>query len=70
MIDMSGTVNKNCEDMVVIGPVMEHGATIKHRQGAVIIIQPPPFLHPVMENYRDQLNENYRQAIRMLLRRG
>lgn len=63
---LRGTVNKDGEDMVNIGAVMEYGATIKHPSGATIIIPPRPFLHPVMGKYRDQIIENYRQAIRMM----
>jgi phage gpG-like protein len=61
---LRGTVGKDGEDMVNIGAVMEYGATIKHPSGATIIIPPRPFLHPVMEKYRDQVIGNYRQAIR------
>ena len=50
---LKGTVNKDGEDMVNIG--------------AVIVIPPRPFLHPVMEKYRDQVIENYRQAIRSVM---
>jgi phage gpG-like protein len=46
---LRGTVNKDGEDIVNIGAVMEYGATIKHPSGATIIIPPRPFLHPVME---------------------
>jgi phage gpG-like protein len=63
---LRGTVNKDGEDIVNIGAVMEYGATIKHPSGAIIIIPPRPFLHPVMEKYRDQIIGNYRQAIRMI----
>lgn len=61
---LRGTTNKDGEDVVNIGAVMEYGATIKHPNGATIIIPPRPFLHPVLEKYRDQITENYRQAIR------
>ena len=64
---LKGTVNKDGEDMVNIGAVMEYGATINHPNGAVIVIPPRPFLHPVMEKYRDQVIENYRQAIRSVM---
>jgi phage gpG-like protein len=63
---LRGTVNKDGEDMINIGTVMEYGATIKHPNGATIIIPPRPFLHPVMEEYRDQIIENYRQAIKLI----
>ena len=61
---LRGTINKDGEDMVNIGAVMEYGATIKHPNGATIIIPPRPFLHPVMEKYRDQIAENFIKAIR------
>jgi len=63
---LRGTVNKDGEDIVNIGAVMEYGATIKHPSGGIIIIPARPFLHPVMEKYRDQIIRNYRQAIRMI----
>ncbi len=31
--------------------------------GAVTVIPPRPFLHPIMEKYREQVIENYRQAV-------
>ena len=64
---LRGTVNKDGEDMVNIGAVMEYGATINHPNGATIIIPARPFLHPVMEKYREQILQNYREAIRSAL---
>jgi phage gpG-like protein len=64
---LRGTVNKDGEDMVNIGAVMEYGATIKHPNAATIIIPARPFLHPVMEKYREQILQNYREAIRSAL---
>lgn len=64
---LRGTVNKDGEDMVNIGAVMEYGATIKHPNGATIIIPARPFLNPVMEEYREQILQNYREAIRSAL---
>lgn len=64
---LRGTVNKDGEDMVNIGAVMEYGATIHHPSGATIIIPARPFLHPVMEKHRKEILENYRQAIRAVL---
>ena len=61
---LRGTINKDCEEMVNLGAVMEYGAIIKHPGGRTIIIPARPFLHPVMEKYRDQVIENYRQGIR------
>lgn len=63
---LRGTVNKAGEEAVNIGAIMEYGATIKHPSGATIVIPQRPFLHPVMEKYRDQIIGNYRQAIRMI----
>ncbi len=60
---LRGTVNAQGEDMVNIGAVMEYGATIQHPSGATIIIPARPFLHPVMEQYREEVLKNYRQAI-------
>ncbi len=64
---LRGTVNKDGDDMVNIGAVMEYGATIQHPNGATIVIPPRPFLHPVMEKHRKQVVENYREAIRSAL---
>ena len=65
---LRGTVNKDGDDMVNIGAVMEYGATIQHPNGAVIVIPPRPFLHPVMEKYREQVIENYRKAVDAAMR--
>jgi hypothetical protein len=51
------------KDMVNIGAVMEYGATIHPPSSATIILPRCPFLHPVMEQYRDEIMENYRKAI-------
>ena len=61
---LRGTINPQGEDVVNIGAVMEYGATIHHPNGATIIIPARPFLHPVMEQYREEVLENYRQALR------
>lgn len=60
---LRGTRNKDGEEMVNIGAIMEFGATIQHPNGATIVIPPRPFLHPVMEQYRDEIRQNYREAI-------
>jgi hypothetical protein len=39
---LCGTVNKDGEDMVNIGAVMEYGATIKHPNGATSTIPAKP----------------------------
>ena len=64
---LRGTRNKEGDEIANIGAIMEYGATINHPNGAVIIIPPRPFLHPVMEQYRDQIIENYQEAIRSVL---
>lgn len=61
---LRGTVNKDGEEIVNIGVVMEYGATIKHPNGATIIIPARPFLHPMMEKYRGKIISNYCYAIR------
>jgi len=60
---LRGTRNKEGDEIVNIGAVMEFGATIQHPNGAVIVIPARPFLHPVMEQYRDQVVKNYRDAV-------
>ncbi|MHB9038489.1 MAG: phage virion morphogenesis protein [Armatimonadota bacterium] len=57
------SVAKDGENMANIGAILEYGATINHPSGAVIVIPPRPFLHPTMEKYRDEVIENYRQAL-------
>jgi len=64
---LRGTRNKEGDEMVNIGAVMEFGATIQHPNGATIIIPARPFLHPVMEQYREQIMKNYREAIHSVL---
>nr|WP_320014894.1 hypothetical protein [uncultured Desulfobacter sp.] len=63
---LRGIVNKDGEDMVNIGAVMECGTTIKHSNGATII-PARSFLHLVMENSCEQILQNYREAIRSAL---
>jgi phage gpG-like protein len=62
------SVYKDGESVANIGAIMEHGATINHPSGAVIVIPPRPFLHPTMEQYRDQVIENYREALLSVLK--
>jgi phage gpG-like protein len=64
---LRGTRNKEGDEIVNIGAVMEFGATIQHPNGAVIVIPARPFLHPEMEQYRDQVVKNYQDAIRSVL---
>ena len=60
---LRGTVHPKSGDLVNIGAVMEYGATIRHPNGAVIVIPPRPFLHPVMVKYRGQIQDIYREAL-------
>ncbi len=64
---LRGTMNKDGESMVNIGAVMEYGATINHPNGATIIIPARPFLHPVMQKYRKEIEQNYRTALKGIL---
>ncbi len=57
------SVHKGGESVANIGAIMEYGCTINHPSGAVIVIPPRPFLHPTMVKYRDEVIENYRQAL-------
>ncbi|MHB9037077.1 MAG: phage virion morphogenesis protein [Armatimonadota bacterium] len=57
------SISKDGESVANIGAIMEHGCTINHPSGAVIVIPPRPFLHPTMEKYRDEVIENYREAL-------
>lgn len=57
------TIRPGGENMANIGAIMEYGATIQHPNGATIIIPPRPFLHPVMEEFKDQVMQNYRDAV-------
>jgi len=62
------SVAKDGESVANIGAIMEYGATINHPSGAVIVIPPRPFLHPTMRKYRDEVIENYRQALSSVIR--
>lgn len=57
------SISKDGESVANIGAIMEYGATINHPSGAVIVIPPRPFLHPTMLKCRDEVMENYRQAL-------
>jgi hypothetical protein len=65
---LKASVYKDGESVANIGAIMEYGATIDHPSGAVIVIPPRPFLHPTMEKYRDQVIENYREALLSVLK--
>lgn len=62
------SIRKGGESVANIGAILEYGATINHPSGAVIVIPPRPFLHPTMVKYRDQVIENYRQALLSVLK--
>ena len=62
------SISKDGESVANIGAIMEYGATINHPSGAVIVIPPRPFLHPTMRKYRDEVIENYRQALSSVIR--
>ncbi len=62
------SISKGGESVANIGAIMEFGATINHPSGAVIVIPPRPFLHPTMLKYRDEVIENYREALASVLR--
>jgi len=64
---LRGTANKDGDDLVNIGAVMEYGATIEQENGVVIVIPPRPFLHPTMEKHRPQILAGYRAAIASVL---
>lgn len=57
------TINKDGQSMANLGAIMEYGATIEQPNGTTVVIPARPFLHPVMQQYRDQVIENYRAAI-------
>ena len=62
------SISRDGESVANIGAIMEYGATINHSSGAVIVIPPRPFLHPTMLKYRDQVVENYREALASVMR--
>jgi len=62
------SVSKDGKSVANIGAIMEYGCSINHPSGAVIVIPPRPFLHPTMLKYRNEVIENYRQAIASVLR--
>ena len=62
------SISKGGESVANIGAIMEYGCTINHPSGAVIVIPPRPFLHPTMLKYRDEVIENYRQALRSVIK--
>lgn len=57
------SIRNEGESAANIGAIMEYGATIEHPSGTTIIIPARPFLHPVMKKYRDEILQNYHDAI-------
>jgi len=65
---LRGTRNKDGDEIVNIGAIMEFGATIQLPNGVTIVIPERPFLHPVMEQYKEEIQQYYAEAILGLLR--
>ena len=61
------STSKDGESMANIGAIMEYGCTINQPNGKAVVIPARPFLHPVMEKYRDQVIKNYRDVISSVL---
>lgn len=64
---LRGSVNKDGEELVNIGAIMEFGATIEHPNGATIIIPPRPFLQPVLREFTEDIEKTYRDALWLFL---
>ncbi len=60
---LRGTRNKDGEEMVNIGAIMEFGATIQQPNGVTVVIPPRPFLHPVMEQYKPEIKAIFAEEI-------
>jgi len=60
---LRGTRNKDGDEMVNIGAIMEFGATVQMPSGVTIVIPPRPFLHPVMEQYKDEIKQIFGEAL-------
>lgn len=67
MVGVLRSRGRGGDDLVDIAAVMEYGATIRQPNGATIIIPARPFLHPVMEQYREKIIDAYRTAIKHVL---
>jgi phage gpG-like protein len=65
---LRGTRNKDGDEMVNIGAIMEFGATIQMPSGVTIVIPARPFIHPVMEKHKDEIKQIFAEAILGLLR--
>ena len=60
---LRGTRNKDGDEMVNIGAIMEFGATIQMPNGVTIVIPARPFLHPVMEKYLPEIKAIFAEEI-------
>jgi len=66
---LRGTVYPKGEDArnpvppSTIGAIMEYGATIPMPNGGTIIIPPRPFLHPIMEKQKKQVEANFKKVV-------
>ncbi len=60
---LRGTRDKNGDEIVNIGAIMEFGATIQQPNGVTIVIPARPFLHPVMEKYLPEIKAIFAEAI-------
>jgi len=60
---LRGTRNKDGEEIVNIGAIMEFGATIQQPNGVTVFIPARPFLHPVMEQYKPEIKAIFAEEI-------
>jgi phage gpG-like protein len=60
---LRGTRNKDGDEIVNIGAIMEFGATVQMPSGATIVIPARPFLHPVMEKYLPEIKAIFAEEI-------
>jgi len=65
---LRGTRNKDGDEIVNIGAIMEFGTTVRQPNGVTVVIPPRPFIHPVMEKYKDEIKQIFSEAILGLLR--
>ena len=60
---LRGTRNKDGDEIVNIGAIMEFGATVQMPNGVTIVIPARPFLHPVMEKYLPEIKAIFAEEI-------
>jgi len=60
---LRGTRNKDGDEIVNIGAIMEFGATVQQPNGVTIVIPARPFLHPVMEKYLPEIKAIFAEEI-------